>query len=103
MCSSDLVWGLTMLHYLGTGNRGVDVTWFYTAVTIRDVAVVALMVLVVRNIWLPDTDRVRLGWPGTDDPAGGVLDGAVDEVTLRTWRRAASHRGQEPSPAERSR
>jgi uncharacterized membrane protein len=78
-----LVWALTMLHYLGTDNRGVDVTWFYTAVMIRDVAVVALMALVVRNIWLPDTDRVRLSWPGTDDPTGGVLDHAPDRVTVR--------------------
>ncbi|MCW2695387.1 MAG: conserved rane protein of unknown function [Modestobacter sp.] len=78
-----LVWGLTMLHYLGTDNRGVDVRWFYTAVTVRDAAVVVLMALVVRSIWLPDTDRVRLSWPGTDDPAGGVLDHAPDVVTLR--------------------
>jgi uncharacterized membrane protein len=91
-----LVWALTMLHYLGTDNRGVDVKWFYIAVTLRDVAVVVLMALVVRTIWLPDTDRVRLSWPGTDDPAGGPLDGAPDVVTLR---RFAPHHDQVPSPS----
>jgi len=78
-----VVWGITMLHYLGTANRGVGVEWFYFAVSLRDVAVVVLMALVVRSIWLPDTDRVRLSWPGTDDPAGGVLDHAPDVVTAR--------------------
>jgi uncharacterized membrane protein len=96
-----LVWAMTMLYYLGTGHRGVDVEWFYSAVCLRDVALVALMALVVWDVWHPDADLVRRSWPGTDDPAGGPLDQAPDRCTLRrpiTLRRAASHRGQEPSP-----
>jgi uncharacterized membrane protein len=76
-----LVWALTMLYYLGADDRGVDVEWFYTAVVLRDVALVVLMALVVRDVWDPDADRVRTSWPGIDDPAGGVLDGAPDR-----WR-----------------
>jgi uncharacterized membrane protein len=77
-----LVWVMTMLYYLGADNRGVDVEWFYVAVGLRDVALVVLMALVVRDVWNPDADLVRRSWPGTDDPAGGVLDGAQDVVTL---------------------
>jgi uncharacterized membrane protein len=90
-----LLWVPRLLWYLGTDNRGVDVTWFFFAVTLRDVAVVVLMALVVRDVWRPDRDRVRRSWPGTDDPAGGVLDHAPDAVTLR---RSASHRGQQKDP-----
>jgi len=78
-----LVWVLTMLYYLGAANRGVDVEWFYFAVGIRDVALVVLMALVVHEVWRPDADLVRRSWPGTDDPTGGPLDGAVDRYTLR--------------------
>jgi uncharacterized membrane protein len=99
--SEVLVWTLTMLYYLGADNRGVDVEWFYLAVGLRDVALLVLMALVVRDVWDPDSDLVRRSWPGTDDPAGGPLDGAVDVRTWRrpiTSRRSASHRGQVPSP-----
>jgi uncharacterized membrane protein len=84
-----LVWAMTMLYYLGSDNRGVDVEWFYLSVLVRDVAVLLLMALVVHSIWRPDTDLVRLSWPGTDDPSGGPLDGSPDAVTLR---RSAPHR-----------
>ena len=77
-----------MLYYLGPDDRGVDVEWFYFAVGLRDVALVVLMALVVRDVWRPDADLVRRSWPGTDDPAGGFLDGARDAVTLRRWRAA---------------
>jgi uncharacterized membrane protein len=77
-----LVWAVTMLHYLGAGNRGVEVEWFFLGVTLRDIAVVVLMVLVVRDVLHPDGDVVRTTWPGVDDPAGGLLDGAPDRITL---------------------
>ncbi|WP_448626275.1 glycosyltransferase family 87 protein [Geodermatophilus sp. URMC 64] len=90
-----LLWVPRLLWYLGTDNKGVEAEWFFLAVGIRDVAVVVLMGLVVRDVLRPDEDVVRRSWPGTDDPAGGVLDGADDRVVLR---RSASHRGQVPSP-----
>ncbi len=88
-----LVWVVTMLHYLGTDNRGIEVEWFFLGVGLRDVAVVVLMALVVRDVRRPDADVVRTSWPGVDDPAGGPLDGAVDSVVLRTTPRpgAAPH------------
>jgi uncharacterized membrane protein len=78
-----VVWGVTMLHYLGTDNRGVGVEWFFLAVLVRDVALVVLMVLVAREMLRPDTDVVRTSWPGVDDPAGGVLDGSRDGSLLQ--------------------
>jgi uncharacterized membrane protein len=78
-----LVWPVTMLYYLGSANRGIDVQWFFAGVVLRDIAVVVLMGLVVRDILQPDRDVVRTSWPGVDDPAGGVLDGAPDSVLLR--------------------
>ncbi|GAB4081162.1 DUF2029 domain-containing protein [Modestobacter muralis] len=83
-----LVWLTTMLYYLGTDNRGIGVEWFYLSVGVRDVAVLVLAGLVVRDVWRPDADLVRRSWSGTDDPAGGVLDGAPDVRTLRRWRAA---------------
>jgi uncharacterized membrane protein len=77
-----LVWLATMLYYLGSQNRGIEVQWFFTAVVARDLAVAVLMGLVVRDILRPDGDLVRTSWPGTDDPAGGVLDGAPDRCVL---------------------
>jgi uncharacterized membrane protein len=66
-----VVWGMTMLHYLGTEGL------------VRDAALVVLVVLVIREILRPDTDVVRTTWPGVDDPAGGVLDHAPDRLALR--------------------
>ncbi len=81
-----LLWVPRMLWYLGPEDKGIDVEWFFLAVGVRDVAVLVLVVLVVRDVWDPSLDRVRRSWPGTDDPSGGVLDGAPDRVRLRGWR-----------------
>ncbi|TFV67920.1 UNVERIFIED_ORG: DUF2029 domain-containing protein [Bacillus sp. AZ43] len=89
-----LVWVVTMLHYLGTDNRGIEVEWFFLGVLVRDVAVVVLMALVVREVLSPDRDVVRISWPGTDDPAGGVLDHARDRWVLRGWRLGSAAQGR---------
>jgi uncharacterized membrane protein len=82
-----LLWVPRLLWYLGPDNRGVKVEWFLLGVVIRDLAVIALMTLVVRDVLRPDGDVVRTTWPGIDDPAGGPLDGANDIVVLRTTPR----------------
>src|ERR671920_1058775 len=81
-----LVWVVTMLHYLGSANRGIGVEWFFLGVILRDLAVVVLMALVVRDVLRPDGDVVRTSWPGVDDPAGGPLDHAPDRLTLQGRR-----------------
>ena len=59
-------------------------------------AVVTLMALVVRDVWQPARDVVRRSWPGTDDPAGGVLDGAPDRFVLRRRTRPQPPRELDP-------
>jgi uncharacterized membrane protein len=90
-----LLWVPRMLWYLGADNRGVDVEWFFLGVVVRDVAVLVLMGLVVRDILRPDGDVVRTSWFGVDDPAGGPVAGAPDRITVRS---SGSHRGQVSSP-----
>jgi uncharacterized membrane protein len=85
-----LLWVPRLLWYLGADNRGVRIDWFFLGVGLRDIAVVVLMGLVVRDVLRPDEDVVRTTWPGVDDPGGGVLDGSRDVVTLRS---SGSHRG----------
>jgi uncharacterized membrane protein len=86
-----LLWVPRMLWYLGTDNRGVEIEWFFLAVAVRDIAVLVLMALVVRDVLHPDGDVVRTSWPGVDDPAGGPLEHAPDRVVLR--RRSAAEGG----------
>jgi uncharacterized membrane protein len=58
-------------------DRGLPQQWFTATVLLRDVAVLALCALVVRQIYRPEEDLVR--WGGrVDDPAGGVFDRAAD-------------------------
>jgi uncharacterized membrane protein len=58
------------------GKAGVPEGWFVSAVVIRDIAVLAIAALIVRDIYQPERDVVRAG--GVDDPAGGILDGVPD-------------------------
>ncbi len=57
-------------------SEGIDVSWFLSAVVLRDLALLALAAAVVRDVLRPAADAVRAG--GADDPAGGVLDRAPD-------------------------
>ena len=81
-----LVWVPRLLWFLGTGAKGVDYEWFFGAVLLRDLAVLALAALVVRDVLRPELDIVRApdrpGGAAEDDPAGGVLDWADDRGPL---------------------
>ncbi len=76
MTIDAFVWIPRMYYYLGEQNKGLPEEWFTGAVVLRDIAVVALCALVVREIYRPKEDIVRYGF--VDDPAGGVLDQAED-------------------------
>ena len=71
-------------------NKGVPAQWFISAVLLRNGLLVVLMGLVVREILRPYHDVVRRD--GDDDPAGGVLDGALD-------RREQASAARVPVPA----
>ena len=55
---------------------GLQPEFFLGAVLLRDILLIALMALVVREIRHPHLDVVRR--TGVDDPAGGVFDDALD-------------------------
>ena len=70
---------LTRFYYFvsrSAPGKGIDVAWFLSAVVLRDLVLLGVAALVVREVLHPELDVVRSG--GADDPAGGVLDGAPD-------------------------
>jgi uncharacterized membrane protein len=92
MVLDALVWFPRMAYYLELSNisqhmddRGLPQGWFLGMVIVRDLAVLGLCALIIRDIYRPSADLVRLA--GDDDPAGGFLDGAPDRFTLRRRRR----------------
>ena len=85
MTIDALVWVPRMLYLFGEQNKGLPEQWFTTTVLLRDLAVLCLMALVVRQIYRPEQDLVRRD--GVDDPSGGVFDGAPDDFGARWPRR----------------
>ena len=70
---------LTRFYFFVSGSapgKGIGVDWFLSAVVVRDLLLLGLAALVVRDVLRPELDVVRRD--GVDDPAGGVLDGAPD-------------------------
>jgi uncharacterized membrane protein len=86
MLIDALVWAPRMFYYLGVDHKGLPEDWFLGFVVVRDLAVVGLCVLVIREIYRPVLDKVRLS--GDDDPAGGVLDDASDVFVLKRRTRS---------------
>jgi len=72
------VWMLTLTPLLGydVPNRGINYGWLMLVLVIRDGLLLALAGLVIREMWRPWLDVVRVD--GADDPGGGVFDGAAD-------------------------
>jgi uncharacterized membrane protein len=88
MAVDALVWVPRMYFYLGTDNKGLPESWFLVAVLVRDAAVVALAVLLIRTVLRPELDPIRSprlpSTPLADDPDGGVLDGVADRSRSAT-------------------
>jgi uncharacterized membrane protein len=98
-----LVWVPRMYYLYGEANKGLPEQWFTATVLLRDIAVLGLIVLVVRQIYRPELDLVR--WDGrVDDPAGGVFDRAEDAPPnwfprwLRPKATAADRSEQQEAP-----
>ena len=68
-----------MFVQFSKADRGLPVEAFLTAIAARDIALIVLMALVVREILRPELDVVRADGID-DDPAGGVLAQAPDTV-----------------------
>ncbi|OBG56311.1 hypothetical protein A9X03_14335 [Mycobacterium sp. E1715] len=104
MTIDAVVWVPRMYYLYGNPNRSLPEQFFTTTVVLRDVAVVVLCALVIRQIYRPGEDLVR--WGGrVDDPSGGPFDRAPDAPPgwLPDWLRPAGpRRAPEPDPEAES-
>ncbi len=91
--AAEAVYFVAVWWHLEDLTSAVDITvpeWTHTGATLlRVLATVWVVGLVVRDAWYPEHDPVRAD--GSDDPAGGVLDGAPDVVALGTSRPEPQH------------
>ncbi|NLU69531.1 glycosyltransferase 87 family protein [Streptomyces sp. HNM0574] len=83
------------LAYTGSGDahQGLPTEGYQLAILVHLCGTLYLCALVVADALLPERDPVRTD--GSDDPSGGVLDGARDRFTLGRFA-AAAGRGPEP-------
>ncbi|MFI0941021.1 glycosyltransferase family 87 protein [Streptomyces sp. NPDC021020] len=99
-----LIWqGAEVLYYLGiwmelayvsggTKHHGLPTDGYQLAVVLHLLGVLYLSATIVRDILRPEHDVLRQD--GSDDPVGGVLDGAGDSFVLAL----AADPGAEPQP-----
>jgi uncharacterized membrane protein len=80
------IWGYFVNMY--AAPAGVTSGWYFTTLVARLATVAVLAAYVVSDILHPERDVARP--PGTDDPAGGVLDGAGDKFQLTLLRRVTA-------------
>ncbi len=92
------IWGYLLYVYRTdgypfTGYQGISTGWYFALLLARFLAVALLAAYVVRDILYPERDVVRVR--GSDDPAGGVLDGARDRFTIGwpPWAGRANREG----------
>ncbi|HEV2377981.1 MAG TPA: glycosyltransferase 87 family protein [Streptosporangiaceae bacterium] len=96
------IWAYLVTIFLGNApahvvasDGGITAGTYFIALVARFLTVVLLCVLVVRDTLRPDSDVVRS--QGEDDPAGGVLNGAPDWLTLAP-RALLTPRTEEANP-----
>ncbi|MFN2517501.1 MAG: glycosyltransferase family 87 protein [Jatrophihabitantaceae bacterium] len=72
------VWFLTLTLLLGLNpgqpQHGIGYGWLMVVLVARDVLLLSIAGLIMREMWRPELDVVRTG--GVDDPGGGYFDGA---------------------------
>jgi hypothetical protein len=87
---------LTLLLGFTVPNHGITYGWLMLLLIVRDALLLTLAALVVREMWCPWLDVVRVN--GVDDPSGGVFDGAPD-FWLRELDEAPEASTVRPTPA----
>ncbi|MGH8922465.1 MAG: hypothetical protein ACRD0H_29695, partial [Actinomycetes bacterium] len=98
MILDALVWAPRMAYYLGLDHDGLSIEPFLGAVVIRDVAVLVLGALILRDLWRPQRDPVRAC--GDDDPHGGVVNNTPDALVIRSGVIRPGHERAELPPAK---
>lgn len=76
MVFDALLWVAHMSYFNGVANKGIGPETFHPLVLVRDLMVVAICAVVIREIYRPHLDLVRMthqGTPGGPDPLAGVL------------------------------
>jgi uncharacterized membrane protein len=80
----EVLYFLGVWYYLAYGaspnQKGLPPDWYHASIALHILGTLYLVVLIVRDILSPAGDPVRAD--GSDDPSGGVLDGAADVFTL---------------------
>jgi uncharacterized membrane protein len=104
MTVDALVWVPRLMFLYGEQNRGLPEQPFTVTVLLRDIAVIVLCALVIREIYRPELDLVRCRGD-VDDPSGGVFELAPDSPPrwLPDWLRPQAGRTRvtpapEPEP-----
>lgn len=97
--AGEVVYFLGIWFYLayttsGDKHQGLPLEGYQVAIAAHLLCTLYLCAVVVRDILLPERDVVRRD--GSDDPSGGVLDGAEDVFTLPRTPKAP----QEAAPSE---
>jgi uncharacterized membrane protein len=78
MTIDALVWIPRMFYLYPDTSHGLPAQPFTAMVLLRDLAVMGMCALVVRQIYQPEQDLVRFGGR-IDDPCGGVFENAPDD------------------------
>jgi uncharacterized membrane protein len=88
------LWITFMLYLMGLNDtsHGLDYNWLMFVVIVRDLTLLTLAGLVIREMWRPELDVVRSG--GLDDPGGGPYDGAADGPLMTRLRSPAPREDQ---------
>jgi uncharacterized membrane protein len=99
--AGEVVYFLGIWMYLaytssGAAHKGLPTEGYQLAILVHMLCTLYLCVIVVRDVLFPDHDVVRQD--GSDDPSGGVLDGAKDVFALGRCSpaRHAAHLEAEP-------
>ena len=98
MTIDALVWIPRMFYLYSDQSRGLPEQPFTATVLLRDLAVMAMCALVVRQIYHPERDLVRFGGR-IDDWPGGIFDNADDAppAWLPSWLRPREKTREETS------
>jgi len=76
----EVVYFFGVWLYLAGADRGLSMQAYWVTIGVHVVGTAYLAAMVVRDILRPEHDPVRAD--GSDDPSGGVLDGADDVLSL---------------------
>jgi uncharacterized membrane protein len=90
------IWMYLAYTSSGDAHKGLPTEGYQLVILVHLLCTLYLAAVVVRDVLLPDRDVVRRD--GSDDPSGGVLDGAKDVFALRRRppARHAAHLTAEP-------